>query len=99
MSEAHARRSVTVQNAQGLHARPAYMLAELAGKYESKVELVKDGERVDGKSILSILTLGAKQGTELVLEAVGSDAEAALDALAELEFLGTEENQVTEENT
>ena len=77
-------RTVTVKNPKGLHARPAYMFAELAGKYAAKIEIIKENERVDGKSILSIMTLAAGQGTALDLEAVGQDAEDAIDALAEL---------------
>ena len=102
MSETVAKRTVTIVNPQGLHARPAYMFAELAGKFAAKVEIIKDSERVDGKSILSILTLGAEQGTELGLEAVGPDAEAALNALADLlqqGFPGGETAQTTEQNT
>jgi phosphotransferase system HPr (HPr) family protein len=57
---------------------------KLANQYESRIELVKGNERVDGKSILEILTLGAEPGTNLIIEAAGPDAEAALEALAEL---------------
>ena len=59
MSSVAASKTVVVNNPQVLHARPAYLLAQAAEQFQSKVELIKDGERVDGKSILSILTLGA----------------------------------------
>ncbi len=52
--------------------------------FQSRIEVIKDNERVDGKSILAILMLAAVAGTELRLEATGPDAEAALDSLAEL---------------
>lgn len=84
MADQTAVRRVTVINPQGLHARPAHALVQLANKFEADIEIVKQGERVDGKSILSILTLAAVQGTQLVLRATGPDAEAALDALVEL---------------
>ena len=71
-------------NPQGLHARPAHMFVKLATKFESAIELIKDSERVDGKSILAILTLAAGEGSTLNIEATGRDAEQALDALVEL---------------
>jgi phosphocarrier protein len=82
MTEQTAYRTVTVVNPLGLHARPAFLFAQLAGKFKSNIVVNKDGERVDGKSILSILTLAAAQGTQLQIEAVGHDAPAALEALA-----------------
>jgi len=84
MTDCKAVRIVVVTNPQGLHARPADLFVKLAGQYQSKIEVVKDNERVDGKSILNILTLAAVEGTHLQLEATGSDAEAALDALVSL---------------
>ena len=84
MSELRLTRTVVVTNPQGLHARPADMFVKTALRFESKIEVVKDSERVDGKSILSMLTLAAMEGTKLSLEATGRDAQQALDALAEL---------------
>ncbi len=63
---------------------PANLIIKLANQYQSQIELVKGNERVDGKSILDVLTLGAAQGTTLIIEACGPDAEAALEALVEL---------------
>ena len=77
-------RTVIVANPQGLHARPANRFAKLASQFESQIEVIKDGERVDGKSVLNVLTLAATEGTQLVLEATGADADAALGALAEM---------------
>jgi phosphocarrier protein HPr len=84
MSEQTAQRTVVLTNPQGLHARPAHMFVKLAMKFQSSVELIKDSERVDGKSILAILTLAASEGSTLSIEATGQDAEQALDALVEL---------------
>jgi phosphocarrier protein HPr len=78
------QKSVVINHEQGLHARPAQMLARLALKYESTIDLICNGQRVDAKSILHMLTLGAMQGTELVFEARGADADAALDAIVRL---------------
>jgi phosphotransferase system HPr (HPr) family protein len=82
--EPKAVRIVVIRNTQGLHARPADMFVKRAVQYQSNIEVIKDNERVDGKSILAILMLAAVAGTELRLEATGVDAEAALDSLAEL---------------
>lgn len=64
--------------------RPAYMFAETAAKFGSSIELVKDETRIDGKSVLSILTLGAAQGSEVQIEATGEDSQAAVAALVQL---------------
>ena len=64
--------------------RPAYLFAETAAKFDSKIEVIKDGIRIDGKSVLSILTLGAAQGSEVSVEATGPDAQDAVQALGEL---------------
>jgi len=77
-------REVVVANSQGLHARPADMLAKEARKWRSRIELVADAQRVDGKSILEVLTLAAEAGTRLVVEATGPDAAEALEAIGSL---------------
>lgn len=102
MSETTARRKVTVTNPQGLHLRPAYVFVEMASKYDATVEIIKNGERVDGKSILSIATLAIEQGTEVEIETVGHDAEAAAAALVELveqDFPGGTTDEAAEQNT
>lgn len=77
-------REVVVINAAGLHARPADLLAREARKWQSRIELVNDAQRVDGKSILDVLTLAAEAGTRLLVEATGPDAREALDAIGSL---------------
>jgi len=77
-------KTVVISNPQGLHARPAELFARLALQFDSDIEVIRDSHRVDAKSILHVLTLGAAQGTELTLQATGSDAEAALEALVRL---------------
>jgi len=77
-------RAVVILNANGLHARPADKMVKMASQFKSRIEIIKGHERVDGRSIISLLTLAAEQGTELVVEATGEDAQAAVEALAEL---------------
>jgi phosphocarrier protein HPr len=84
MSNSPIKRVVVVPNKQGIHARPAEMFVRRAQQFQSKIEIVHDNYRVEAKSIMNLLTLGAAQGTQLTLEAEGSDAQEAVDALAEV---------------
>jgi phosphocarrier protein len=78
-------RTVTVGSASGLHARPAALFVAAAGAQPVPVTIRTGGKpAVPARSMLSVLSLGAKQGTEVVLEAEGDGADAALDALADL---------------
>ncbi len=77
-------RTVIVRNAEGLHARPADLLVRMAQKFNATIQIGKNSEWVDCKSILSLLTLGAAQGTELSVSAEGPDAEDAIDAITHL---------------
>ncbi|GJQ60503.1 MAG: phosphoenolpyruvate--protein phosphotransferase [Candidatus Scalindua sp. AMX11] len=75
-------RRIKIPNINGLHARPATQFAEIANRFISEIFVsVKDKEKVNGKSIIDLLTLGAKKGTELIVSADGVDKEDALDAL------------------
>ena len=78
-------RTVTVGSASGLHARPAKIFVEAAAKAPVKVT-IRSGDRkpVPARSMLSVLALGARQGTEVTLEAEGEGADEALDNLAAL---------------
>ena len=69
---------------QSLHARPADLLGREANRHNATISLEKNGYRVDCKSILSLLTLGAECGTEMSLSAEGADAEQAVAVIAEL---------------
>lgn len=77
-------RQVVVANQLGLHARPAGVLAQEAQSFQASIELALDGQVVDAKSILDILTLAAGQGVQIEIRAAGEDAAPALDRL---EFL------------
>jgi phosphocarrier protein HPr len=76
--------TVTIRNKLGLHARAAVKFVNLSNRFSSSVKIVKDGDEIDGKSILGILTLAATQGTSIRLLVSGKDEEAAMAALAEL---------------
>ncbi|MFH1921105.1 MAG: HPr family phosphocarrier protein [Planctomycetota bacterium] len=84
MSQAKATRTVTVANPDGLHVRAASLVAKLTGRGAAKVELIKGNRRVDATNVLQILSLCALEGDQLLLEATGQDADAALEALVEL---------------
>ena len=84
MSDQTAEKRVCLVNSQGLHMRPADMFVRMANRFSSDVQVGKGDQLVDGKSILSILTLAAEQGVELRIVAIGKDASKAVDALAEL---------------
>ena len=100
MSQAILNRTVTIINPEGLHARPADLIVRSANQFESTILVAKAGESVDCKSILSLLTLGAAQGTELTLTAKGADAQQALDALGQLFDSGfADPSQVDAEST
>lgn len=78
------RRNVTVQDPLGFHMRPLTAFAQRAGQFQSTVTVVKEDQRVNGKSPLELMLLAAPQGTELTLEVCGPDAHEAIDVLAEL---------------
>ncbi len=75
-------RTVVVNNPQGFHMRPAHLFAQKAQQFQSQIFVIKGDLRCDGRSIMELLTLAAPQGTELVIEAQGPDAQQAVEALA-----------------
>jgi phosphocarrier protein HPr len=77
-------REVTLANPSGLHARPCHSLVVLAGEFESCIHLEHGGRKADAASILSLMTLGAVQGSVIRIEAEGPDAEKAADAVCAL---------------
>jgi phosphocarrier protein HPr len=76
--------TVTLQNASGLHARPAKIFARAAAEHTADVNVEKDGRRVNAKSVLSLLTLDCHQGDEIVISTEGDGADAALAELVAL---------------
>lgn len=78
------QREVTLLNEEGLHARPAAIFAEKAASFESSIEVYARNKKVDGKSIIDLLTLGAPKDTKLLIKACGNDSKIALTALEKL---------------
>src|SRR4051812_33979921 len=74
-------RELTVSNKLGIHARPAAMFVKISSRYECDIFVEKDGERVNGKSIMGLMMLAAGPGSKLKVIASGSDAPAALNEL------------------
>jgi len=79
-----AERQVTILNMLGLHVRPSAEFAGTAAKFRSRVSVLKDGQSVNAKSSIDLLTLAAVAGTRLVLRAEGDDADLAVEALSKL---------------
>jgi len=77
-------RELIIQNRLGLHARAAAQFVQLANQYSCEIFIEKDGEEVNGKSIMGILMLAAPKGTTVVLRSRGDDARDALNALQAL---------------
>ena len=83
MSESHER-VLVIQNRYGLHARPAAAFVKVAAGFDCDVFVRKDDLEVNGKSIMGMMMLAAEQGSEIVIRASGSDAEEALEELADI---------------
>ncbi|MEI8358941.1 MAG: hypothetical protein RL698_2323 [Pseudomonadota bacterium] len=78
------RRTFEIKNRLGLHARAAAQLVGLTASFKSDVTIEKDGQSVNGKSIMGLMMLGAGLGSTIEVEAQGEDAAQALDAIAAL---------------
>ena len=74
-------RELVLQNETGLHARPASMIVKEASKYNSEIKILKGNHEYNGKSIMSLLSMGAKKGDTLVIQALGEDAYKAVEEL------------------
>jgi phosphocarrier protein HPr len=77
-------KELTVVNKLGIHARPAAMFVKTANRFASDIHVEKDGETVNGKSIMGLMMLAAAKGTSLELRVSGDDERDATDALVEL---------------
>ena len=85
MPEIETVRVLSVQNKMGIHARPAAMIVHISNKYPStELWVEKDGEEVNGKSIMSLMMLAAGKGSELKFIAQGDDAQIMLDEIEAL---------------
>jgi phosphocarrier protein len=75
------RRTVTISNKLGLHARASAKLTKLAGGFQSEVFMTRSGRRVNAKSIMGVMMLAAGMGAEIEIEIEGTDEQAAMDAI------------------
>ena len=78
------KHTATISNKLGLHARASAKLTQLASSFKCEVWLSRNGRRVNAKSIMGVMMLAAGKGAEVLIEAEGADAEAALAALTAL---------------
>lgn len=84
MSAKKLTKEITVQNKLGIHARPAAMFVKTASRFACEIMVEKDGETVNGKSIMGLMMLAAGPGSKLMLHADGTDAQAAVSEIEEL---------------
>ncbi len=78
------QREVVIKHKTGLHARPASNFVQASHKFKSDIKLIKDGIEVNGKSIMSVLTLAASFNSRLLLVVDGEDEEKAIDVLSKI---------------
>ncbi len=83
-AQSTVRRVLEITNRLGLHARAAAQLVQAVAKYDADILIEKDGQEVNGKSILGLMMLAAAQGSRIAVEATGPDALAAVQAIAAL---------------
>ncbi len=79
-----SERTYAIVNTLGLHARAAAQLVQAANRFQSEIQIVKDGTAVNGKSIMGVLTLAAAKGSRITVSCEGADAEPALATLGKL---------------
>jgi len=84
MSPKPLERQLAITNKAGLHARAAALLVQTSSRFALHIEVEKDGETVNGKSIMGVMMLAAVMGTTITVRVAGPDAEAALAALVAL---------------
>src|SRR3954468_17368748 len=91
MSDRTVTADVQVVNPHGMHLRPADLFVRTAMRFQSKVVVTFEGQQIDGRSIVELLMLAARKGTQLTISASGDDAEEALAALVQLVERGFDE--------
>jgi phosphocarrier protein HPr len=77
-------KEITIQNRLGLHARPSAMFVKVCSRFRCDIWVEKDGERVNGKSIMGLMMLAAGHGSKLLITAEGPDCEKALTEIEAL---------------
>ena len=94
MSNARIVREMYIKNQMGLHARPAAQIVQAVGGLNCEISIEKDGEEVDGKSIMGVMMLAAEYGSKIVVTTQGPDAKQAIGEIARIV-----EDELTEEYT
>jgi phosphocarrier protein HPr len=84
MSENSVEQKLQITNELGMHARAATKFVQTANKFQSAVAVEKDGQSVNGKSIMGVLMLVAAKGSSIMVRCTGPDAQQAMTALAQL---------------
>jgi phosphocarrier protein len=79
-----AKKEFTILNKLGIHARPAAQFVKTANRFQADIFVEKDGEEVDGKSIMGLMMLAAGHGSIITVTSEGEDADAAIAAIEEL---------------
>ena len=77
-------KKLEIKNKLGLHARAAALLVQTVNRFDAEVKISKDGQVVDGRSIMGVLTLAATRGSEIHVEAKGKEAAKAVRAIERL---------------
>ena len=78
------RREVEIVNKLGLHARASAKLTQLAAKFDSDVQVMRSGRKVNAKSIMGVMMLAAGKGSRITIEIAGPDEAQAMDAICAL---------------
>ena len=86
-------KEIVVMNKKGLHARPSALFVQLADKFDVAVTIAKGEEKVDGKSIMGLLMLGAQCQAHLKITVEGNDAQRAMEAIEQ--FFARQEEELT----
>ena len=77
-------RQMVIANIAGLHARPAAAFVKLASTFSCEIMVTKQGDTVNGKSIIGLISLAAENGQTITVQSTGASAEGALDAIQKL---------------
>jgi phosphocarrier protein len=77
-------RELTITNKSGIHARPAALFVKIATRFGAEIFVEKDGEKINGKSIMGLMMLAAGPGSKVILHVRGADASQAISELEEL---------------
>ena len=83
-SQSKSTKELTIVNRLGLHARPSAMFVKTASRFKCEIWVEKDGERVNGKSIMGLMMLAAGQGSKLLITCEGTDCDKAVSELEEI---------------